>query len=393
MMARCCIVAKDDRAHAHRSRLWPRRRAARMRTSSRIIDETIAPQFKQGDFYGGINAGLDQIITRDRRRAAAAARSRAGSPTNDLGKSRRHSCSLRCSTASLRCSSGSCHLVPIAPWAPIAATVRAAASALAASAASIPSPPRALRCCRDAGGGGPQADVAAAAVGRRWRIGGGGGGGGFGGGGGGIQRWRRRQLRGRRRLGRAGRRRAPRRSFVTCSPRALAHARAHFSDGAAVHRDRPSAAAEARCSGEIRFVVETALDCPRLERPHAARSARCRSSARPAHLGHRARQRRTHLCIAGGPRRRDRRGPRRRADDRPGRLEGGLPADGRPLPRRTLRARVPSAGVHGRRRDCSRGISRRDRGAQSDELPNQPCCCSTYPVQLDHVPRDVILRP
>jgi uncharacterized protein len=31
-------------------------------TSSRIINETIVPMFKQGDFYGGINAGLDQIL-------------------------------------------------------------------------------------------------------------------------------------------------------------------------------------------------------------------------------------------------------------------------------------------------------------------------------------------
>jgi uncharacterized protein len=31
-------------------------------TSKRIIAETITPLFRQGDFYGGINAGLDQII-------------------------------------------------------------------------------------------------------------------------------------------------------------------------------------------------------------------------------------------------------------------------------------------------------------------------------------------
>ncbi len=31
-------------------------------TSSRIINDTIAPLFKQGDYFGGINAGLDQII-------------------------------------------------------------------------------------------------------------------------------------------------------------------------------------------------------------------------------------------------------------------------------------------------------------------------------------------
>jgi uncharacterized protein len=31
-------------------------------TSNRIIDETIVPLFRQGDFYGGISAGVDQMI-------------------------------------------------------------------------------------------------------------------------------------------------------------------------------------------------------------------------------------------------------------------------------------------------------------------------------------------
>ena len=31
-------------------------------TSSRIINETIVPMFRQGDFYGGINAGVDQML-------------------------------------------------------------------------------------------------------------------------------------------------------------------------------------------------------------------------------------------------------------------------------------------------------------------------------------------
>jgi uncharacterized protein len=30
--------------------------------ASRIINDTVAPLFKQGDFYGGVNAGLDQVI-------------------------------------------------------------------------------------------------------------------------------------------------------------------------------------------------------------------------------------------------------------------------------------------------------------------------------------------
>ena len=31
-------------------------------TSNRIIEDTIVPLFKQGDFYGGINAGVDQML-------------------------------------------------------------------------------------------------------------------------------------------------------------------------------------------------------------------------------------------------------------------------------------------------------------------------------------------
>src|SRR5262249_54138638 len=30
--------------------------------SNRIISDTVAPLFRQGDYYGGINAGLDQMI-------------------------------------------------------------------------------------------------------------------------------------------------------------------------------------------------------------------------------------------------------------------------------------------------------------------------------------------
>jgi uncharacterized protein len=55
------VVAKDDRAlrievgHGLEGALTDV-------TSSRIINETIVPLFKQGDFYGGVNAGLDQMI-------------------------------------------------------------------------------------------------------------------------------------------------------------------------------------------------------------------------------------------------------------------------------------------------------------------------------------------
>jgi uncharacterized protein len=31
-------------------------------TASRILNDTIAPLFKQGDYFGGVNAGLDQML-------------------------------------------------------------------------------------------------------------------------------------------------------------------------------------------------------------------------------------------------------------------------------------------------------------------------------------------
>jgi uncharacterized protein len=55
------LVAKDDRA----LRLEVGRGLEGALTdalSSRIINDTIAPLFKQGDFYGGINAGIDQVM-------------------------------------------------------------------------------------------------------------------------------------------------------------------------------------------------------------------------------------------------------------------------------------------------------------------------------------------
>jgi uncharacterized protein len=55
------IVAKDDRA----MRIEVGRGlegALTDVTSGRIVNDTIAPLFKQGDFNGGVNAGLDQMI-------------------------------------------------------------------------------------------------------------------------------------------------------------------------------------------------------------------------------------------------------------------------------------------------------------------------------------------
>ncbi|HZF25184.1 MAG TPA: YgcG family protein [Steroidobacteraceae bacterium] len=55
------LVAKDDRRmriEVGRGLEGPMPDAI----ARRIVDDTIAPLFKQGDFYGGINAGLDQMI-------------------------------------------------------------------------------------------------------------------------------------------------------------------------------------------------------------------------------------------------------------------------------------------------------------------------------------------
>ena len=48
--------------------------------ANRIVDETITPHFKQGDFDGGIEAGVDQDDRRGRRRAPARARQEVGAP-------------------------------------------------------------------------------------------------------------------------------------------------------------------------------------------------------------------------------------------------------------------------------------------------------------------------
>ena len=42
--------------------------------ANRIIDETITPHFKAGDYDGGVEAGVDQMIARGQRRAIAGAR-------------------------------------------------------------------------------------------------------------------------------------------------------------------------------------------------------------------------------------------------------------------------------------------------------------------------------
>jgi uncharacterized protein len=55
------IVAKDDRAMRIETQ-YGLEGVVPDALANRIVEETIAPLFKQGDFYGGINAGLDQML-------------------------------------------------------------------------------------------------------------------------------------------------------------------------------------------------------------------------------------------------------------------------------------------------------------------------------------------
>jgi uncharacterized protein len=55
------IIAKDDREMRIEAG-YGLEGAVTDALSNRIIEDTIAPLFKQGDFYGGVNAGLDQLI-------------------------------------------------------------------------------------------------------------------------------------------------------------------------------------------------------------------------------------------------------------------------------------------------------------------------------------------
>ena len=55
------IVAKDDRAVRIEVQ-YGLEGSLTDATASRIINDTIVPLFKQGDFYGGINAGVDQML-------------------------------------------------------------------------------------------------------------------------------------------------------------------------------------------------------------------------------------------------------------------------------------------------------------------------------------------
>jgi uncharacterized protein len=55
------IIAKEDRAMRIEVQ-YGLEGALSDIVSSRIINDTIAPLFKQGDYFGGVNAGLDQML-------------------------------------------------------------------------------------------------------------------------------------------------------------------------------------------------------------------------------------------------------------------------------------------------------------------------------------------
>ena len=55
------IIAKDDRTLRIEVG-YGLEGALTDATSSRIINETIVPRFGQGDFYGGVTAGVDNIM-------------------------------------------------------------------------------------------------------------------------------------------------------------------------------------------------------------------------------------------------------------------------------------------------------------------------------------------
>ena len=139
--------------------------------------------------------------------------------------------------------------------------------------------------------------------------------GGFGGvGGGSAARWRFQ-----RRWRQFWRRRRVRPLVVsTCrSARTLRHlcatragTRRRFTDAVDASIESAIRAAETRSSGEIRFVIETALDIPELWAGVTPRERALQVFSRAARLGHRTSQRRTHLCIGGRSGRRDRGRPR-----------------------------------------------------------------------------------
>ena len=276
----------------------PRGRAHRCDFSSRIINDTIVPLFKQGDFHGGVNAGLDQMMrvvdgeplpAPDQALEARSGPRRATAAVAGRGHRARHA---SCATFIGRAPAA---LVAGSGGAGVAWWITSRCPSMLIGAASEFS----YSCCSVGFGGGSG-------------CGGGGGrvfrdvtrGGGFG--------WVRRRIRRWRRLERwrrQWRRRRRLRPLVvsrwiscacsaTCAPRARARAGAFpmRSTPASNRRSRPRKRAPPR---EIRFVIETALDIPELWAGVTPRERAAAGFFAAPRLGHRTSQRRTHLCIGG----------------------------------------------------------------------------------------------
>ena len=132
--------------------------------------------------------------------------------------------------------------------------------------------------------------------------------------------------------------------------------------------------AERAHTGELRFVIETALTpLARGVRGIAARP-RARGFRSLEGMGHRAQQRCAHLCTARGSQRGDRRGSGLCGAGQPERVGCGMPADGSSIS-------APDASRPGRSRGsmpsarCWHGIFRRRRAQAQDshnQLPDRP---------------------
>ena len=275
---RRAAAGREERpAHAHRSRATGSKARCTDATAKRIIDETITPLFRQGDFYGGINAGLDQMMrvidgeplpAPDHALAAATAPDLAGllpflfigvvvasailTPIFGRGvgalltggiagglvwllaQGAGHRDPRGCSPRRLLAVRGR---VGGGGWSSAGATrrlgrVRAAAASVAAVRG---------------GGGSAAADSAAEAAASAAAA-----------------------------PPAAGERahEIHPHACAICSPRAGARGGNSRAAVLARHRERPSRKSKSRHSGEIRFVVETALDLPELWRRRAAARAR-----------------------------------------------------------------------------------------------------------------------